>query len=354
MDVVRSNIEKIGGTVDVQSKLGAGTTLKIKIPLTLAIIPALIVGNREDRFAIPQVSLLELVRLEGEQSGRGIEMIHGSPVYRLRGKLLPIIYLDKELGISAEPGEGIDAIDDSESRGTNIVVLQADDHQFGLVVDEVNDTEEIVVKPLGDQLKGLSAFAGATIMGDGNVALILDVLGLAQRARIVSENSKNDETVADSLSTDEATDDSLRSLLILGMGNDRKMAVDLSLVARLEEFEHSKVEMAGSREAVQYRDRIMPLVMLPRVFGADSGDHKEASDRDTLHVVVYNAADQSVGLVVEEILDVVEERVHIQQCARLDGIVGSVVVHGELTDIVDVESIVASELGIGFEPSMAR
>ena len=177
MDVVKTNIEKIGGAVDIQSQPGRGTTIKIKIPLTLAIIPALVVSSGGDRYAIPQVSLLELVRLEGAQARQGIEQLHSAPVYRLRGQLLPLVYLNRELGLSEVP----DAATQDDGI-VNIVVLRADDRQFGLVVDAINDTEEIVVKPLGKQFKGVSIFAGATIMGDGNVALILDVLGVAQSA----------------------------------------------------------------------------------------------------------------------------------------------------------------------------
>ena len=151
----------------------------MKIPLTLAIIPALTITSGGDRYAIPQVSLLELVRLEGEQAQRGIEMIHGAPVYRLRGNLLPLVYLNRQL--QREASSGRDEGDRRRHGEINIVVLQADDRQFGLVVDAIHDTEEIVVKPLQKQLKGISTFAGATIMGDGKVALILDVLGLAQR-----------------------------------------------------------------------------------------------------------------------------------------------------------------------------
>jgi len=175
MDVVKTNIEKIGGTVDLQSTRGKGTLLKIKIPLTLAIIPALIVTSGGERFAIPQVSLIELVRCDGEQAG--IENIHGAPVYRLRGNLLPLVDANRELQLPSQGSSG----------SVNIVVLQAGDRQFGLVVDEINDTEEIVVKPLSKQLKSVACFAGATIMGDGHVALILDVLGLAQMARVLCE-----------------------------------------------------------------------------------------------------------------------------------------------------------------------
>jgi two-component system chemotaxis sensor kinase CheA len=179
MDVVKTNVEKIGGTVDVLTQLGVGTTLRIKIPLTLAIIPALIVTSGNNRFAIPQVSLLELVRLDAASGQRAIESMHGTDVYRLRGNLLPLVFLDRALEIPNE----------ARSREvTNIVVLQADDRQFGLVVDGINDTEEIVVKPLGKELKGLTCFAGATIMGDGRVALILDVPGIAQRTNVVGSS----------------------------------------------------------------------------------------------------------------------------------------------------------------------
>ncbi|MFT5441385.1 MAG: two-component system chemotaxis sensor kinase CheA [Myxococcota bacterium] len=350
MDVVRSNIEKIGGNVDIQSKLGHGTTLKIKIPLTLAIIPALVVGNSGDRFAIPQVSLLELVRLEGEQAARGIEMIHGAPVYRLRGKLLPIVYLRDELGGQPDSAQVTEEQANDEHMHEdviNIVVLQADDHQFGLVVDSVNDTEEIVVKPLGDQLKGLSAFAGATIMGDGSVALILDVMGLAQNARIVSESANEDVSVGNRTGT-AIDSDGVRPLLILGLGRERRMAIDLSLVARLEEFQRTAIERTGHRQAVQYRERIMPLVLLPEMFGF-AGEPASGEARDTIHVVVYKAGDQSIGLVVEEIVDIVEERIEIEHCADMVGVFGTAIVQGEVTDLIDVEGIVRSEIGIGNE-----
>src|SRR5262249_25690491 len=168
MGVVRTNVEEIGGTVDVESQPGRGTTVRMKIPLTLAIIPALTVSSAGDRYAIPQVSLLELVRLEGEQAQRGLELIHGAPVYRLRGQLLPLVYLNHQLHPESAAPESGGWLKTGLSQGEiNIVVLQADERQFGLVVDTIHDTEEIVVKPLQKQLKGISVFAGATIMGDG-------------------------------------------------------------------------------------------------------------------------------------------------------------------------------------------
>jgi two-component system chemotaxis sensor kinase CheA len=174
MDVVKTNIEKIGGTVDLVSRRGAGTSIRIKIPLTLAIIPGLVVSVQQERFVIPQTSLLELVRLEGEESRRQIEWVGEAPLYRRRGNLLPLAFLDRVLQLDDGSGVAPDVL--------NIVVLQAEDRQFGLVVDRVNDTQEIVVKPLGKQMKGLNCYAGATIMGDGHVALILDVMGIAQRS----------------------------------------------------------------------------------------------------------------------------------------------------------------------------
>jgi len=177
MDVVKSHIEKIGGAVDLFSRPGEGATVKIRIPLTLAIIPGLIVASGGERFVIPQVSLLELIRIEVDSAGKQIEHVHGTPVYRHRGTLLPIAYLNRVLDLKAA----------SDPEAVSIVVLQADDRQFGLVVDGINDTQEIVVKPLGKQLKGLTLYAGATIMGDGRVALILDVLGIGERAGVLGK-----------------------------------------------------------------------------------------------------------------------------------------------------------------------
>ena len=242
MDVVQSNIEKIGGTVDIRNKHGQGTTLKIKIPLTLAIIPALMVESGGNQYAIPQVNLMELVRLEGERAAKGIEMVHGTPVYRLRGNLLPLVDLNRELMIEDETAQ--DGTNGSSGAETiSIVVLQADDRQFGLVVDGINDTEEIVVKPLGKLLKGIPLFASATIMGDGRVALILDVLGIAQRANVISENrdrSKSDTTVRAGDTSRE-----VQTLLLIRAGQDGRMAIPLSQAARLEEFPRHTIERAG-------------------------------------------------------------------------------------------------------------
>jgi len=335
MDVVRTNIEKIGGTVDVQSSAGRGTTLSVKIPLTLAIIPALVVTARGERFAIPQVSLLELVRLEGESLESGIETVGAAQVYRLRGNLLPLVRLDRELGLEDRPG--VEAPPADELDVLNIVVVQAADRSFGLVVDDVHDTEEIVVKPLGAQLKNVSLFAGATIMGDGRVALILDVLGMAQRARVVEEASRGAHR---DVATDDESAGERQTLLVFRLGVDHRMAIPLSLVSRLEEIERDAMESAGDRQVVQYRDQIMPLVFLSELFGVPAA----GGEAEPLQVVVHNLGGRSVGLVVDEILDVVEDVVHVERCGGSAELVGSGVVQRNVTDLVDVEAVVRRTL----------
>ncbi len=342
MDVVKTNIEKIGGSVDIQSAAGAGTTLKIKIPLTLAIIPALIVTSGGERFAIPQVSLLELVRLEGEQARRGIEMIHGAPVYRLRGNLLPLVYLSRQLELPDETGDGTD------QAAVNIVVLQTDDRQFGLVVGGVNDTEEIVVKPLGKQIKGVTAFAGATIMGDGKVALILDVVGIAQRGGVVSEVrdrsiSKNDEEALE-------RHDERQTLLLFAVGEQGRVAIPLKLVARLEEFACSEIETAAGVDVVQYRGQIMPLLHLARVMGGV----RPCPAADPIQVVVYTHEGRSIGLVVDRILDIVDEAVTVTREGGSDGVLGSAVVQGKVTDLLDVRGVVHTADPHFFAPPVAE
>jgi len=338
MDVVKTNIEKIGGTVDVQSKPGAGSTVRMKIPLTLAIIPALIITSGE-RYAIPQVSLLELVRLEAEQARQGIEQVNGAPVYRLRGRLLPLVYLNRELqaGGAAEERR-------LDLQTVNIVVLQADHRQFGLVVDEINDTEEIVVKPLGKLLKSVNTYAGATIMGDGRVALILDVLGLAQRANVVGEVRDWGGGGPDGKPPGGADDGTQRhAVLLFQYGENGRMAIDLSLVARLEEFPRNSIERARGLEVVQYRGQIMPLVQVSEV--VEGKCPRAANAGDALQVVVYADQGRSVGLVVDRILDIVEESFVLQRQSRRTGILGSAVIQKRVTDILDVPGLIAAAEG---------
>lgn len=328
MDVVKTNIERIGGTIDVQSVLGKGTTFKIKIPLTLAIIPALVVMAGNERYAIPQVSLLELVRLTGDEVTQKIEYLSGCPVYRLRGNLLPLVDLSGQLQLGTLLHQA------EKQAGVNIVVLQADDRAFGLVVDHVNDTEEIVVKPLGKQLKGMSAFAGATIMGDGRVALILDVLGIAFKAGVVALHHERGRLLHSA--TLGATRDGSRAWLLFAGPGDQRLAMPLSSVARLEEFPRTAIEQSGSNRMVQYRDQIMPLVSVGDLLGIETGG---SEGETSLQVVVYHADGRTVGLVVERILDIVEVEVTVQKGTERPGVMGSAIIQHHITDLLDIDQL---------------
>ncbi len=354
MDVVRTNIEKIGGSVTIDSRTGVGATVRMKIPLTLAIIPALTITSAGDRYAIPQVSLLELVRLEGEQAIRGIEDIHGAPVYRLRGNLLPLVYLNRQLHPSGDANRNEFGLERAQANAgpINIVVLQADDRHFGLIVDAIHDTEEIVVKPLQKQLKDIGVFAGATIMGDGRVALILDVLGLAQQANVVSGVR---ERVLGEKAAAAATAEDRQTVLLFATHEGGRMAIPLSQVARLEEFPRSALERVGPQDVVQYRDEILPLIHVSRALrqrrptrnGRPSVRRRAAVDgavvnSDTVHVVVYASNGRRVGLVVDRILDIVEETLVSRSVAHRPGVLFTAVIQERATEFLDMDVILGS------------
>ena len=337
MDVVKTNIEKIGGTIDIRSTLGKGTTIQIKIPLTLAIIPALIVSSGGDRYAIPQVNLLELVRLENDPKKSAIETIQGTPVLRLRGNLMPLVRLSDALGVEAKP---------TEQDATFVVVVKADKRQFGLIVDGVNDTEEIVVKPLGRELKSAASFAGATIMGDGRVALILDVFGLARLANIVI-------TGRGSGSLDERQGESrakTEPLLIFRVSGGGRIAMPLARVARLEEIPVASVERAGKHRVVQYRGDIMTLIDLCNRL-PESGPR--ADERGMLQVVVTSGNGVSFGLVVDEIVDIVDEVLEIKRKSTEPALLGAAVIQGRVTDVLNVDGVLRIAAAGGVRLSLA-
>lgn len=335
MDVVRSNIEKIGGSVDIQSQVGVGTTLKIKIPLTLAIVPALIISCEDQRFAIPQVSLIELLRVERGNSSSGLEEVRGALFYRLRGNLLPLIDLRRELGMN-----GAELAEDEGHSALNIVVVRAENKDFGLIVESVHDTEEIVVKPLGRQVKNIPVFAGATIMGDGKVALILDILGLGREAGIVHQGRDARDEFHEQEDGEEQKQK--QSLLLVRSGTSGQIGVPIERVDRLEEFTREQIEYASGHEVVQYRGGILPLLNLPRFFG------NETFARDVYSVVVCTVEGQQVGLIVEAILDILEDSLDVHDAHTRAGISGSAVVQGQVTDILDVAAVLSSELGSVF------
>ena len=343
MEVVRTGIEKIGGTVEVQSSVGQGTRLKIKLPLTLAVIPALMVTMGGNDYAIPQASLLELVRLEGDHSARRIEMVHDVPVYRLRNHLLPLVFLDRELQLAEERKRGSGA-------DVNIVVLQADKRQFGLVVDGIRDSKDIVVKPLGKHLKSLRVFSGATILGDGRVALILDVDGIAHRFRVVTEARKN--VPPESVAQNQQAAGERERLLICHCGRNKesRVGIPLSMVDRLEEFPLSSIERSKGREVVQYRGEVMPLIRLSRALG----EVDEDASQQSIQVVVYREHGRSVGLVVARIAEIVEQPLKIEPPVSGRCLVGSAVVQGHVTDVVNVRAVIESvEPGLLAQPEAA-
>jgi two-component system chemotaxis sensor kinase CheA len=328
MDVVKTNIERIGGSVDVESVNGQGTVWRLRIPLTLAIVPALTVECAGQRYAMPQVNLLELVSLDTERMSKAIEDVGGAKVYRLRGALLPLIRLEEALELQRPADVELP---------TNLViaVLECDGRRFGLLVDRVLDTEEIVVKPLSGALKAIGAFAGATILGDGRVSLILDVQSLARRTM----RSDGIEHAADAAATQQTVTGDGQRLLVVGLGENRRVAIPLDVVTRLEEFRTDSIERVGRREVVRYRGEILPLVRLSHHLGGGSRGSYGGQEVTSVPGVVYSARGRSVAIVVDEIVDIVSG-----QDAHSDiddaGLVGSAVIRDRVTELLDVRSAI--------------
>ena len=334
MDVVKTNIESIGGTIDVQSRIGTGTAIKVKIPLTLAIIPALIISSNQQRFAIPQGHLVEMIRLDLRQKEDRIEKLRDTPVYRLRGRLLPIVYLSQLLG-----GESVEQ--QSETTHVNIAVLQADNCRFGLVVDHVERTEEIVVKALHPSLSVIQQLAGATVMGDGRVALILDVMGLANDIGLTPDELKQ----ASELNLASAPTNPTDQMLIFRLLSGRKLAMPLSDVDRLEDFPLASIEQADRMPAVQYRGQIMPLLPLADLLGepeqklSETDTHVGGED-ETIKAIVINFNGNQAGITVREIVDVADQQGPMRMTnAPENPIRGSAVIEGKVTDVLDIGSI---------------
>ncbi|MBB3086168.1 chemotaxis protein CheA [Geodermatophilus sabuli] len=323
MDVVKTNIESIGGTIEVESVPGEGTVCRLRIPLTLAIVPALTVECAGDRYAIPQISLQELVSLDAEKAATAVEEVGGAPVYRLRGELLPLVRLTDVLGLTSDRHDG----------HVVIAVLRSEGRRFGLVVDRVINTEEIVVKAVGGQLKAIGLYSGATVLGDGTVALILDVQALARRALRAETNERQESRLA-ALSA-AATDTERQRMLLAAIGGGRRVAIPLDTVTRLEQVRTESVERVGNREVVQYRGAILPIVRLDRHLGAYG-----ESDHEVLEVIVYSDHGRSVAIVVEEILDIVDGEAAVRSDIDDMGLLGSAVLGDKVTELLDVRAAI--------------
>ena len=354
MDVVRTNIEKIGGQIELRSEEGKGSTFIIKIPLTLAIVSALIVRCGTEKFAIPQLSVVELVRVSSASDHR-IEKVNETPVLRLRDRLLPLVSLPNLLNlgpdellsaikpedkkVATESGESVvpEQADKAEKAARNgmtdengdsfIVVAQVGPYTFGIVVDAVYDTEEIVVKPVAPILRDIRVYSGNTILGDGSVIMILDPNGIATATGNISATNPTEQENA---AKNNADRNERTALLVFRAGTGEPKAVPLALIARLEEIEAEKVEISDGQLVVQYRGQLMPLLPVTDTF--------ERRTEGRQPVLVFTDRDRSMGLMVDEILDIVEENLNIEIKTDNKGVLGSAIVDGKATEIIDASS----------------
>ena len=334
MDVVKTNIERIGGTVDLTSREHKGTTFSIKIPLTLAIAAALIVEAGGERFAIPQNGVLELVRVGGVD-GPQVERIKNSAVLRLRDQLLPLVPLKHVLRL--QPADAV-----SETEGF-VVVTQVAGQLFGVVVDRVFDTEEIVVKPVAPILRHITMFSGNTILGDGSVIMILDPNGIARAFGLGLEGTAEVGSMQEATTTARRSENKT-ALLLFRAGAGAPKAVPLGLVARLENLDAARIERTGESLVVQYRGTLMPLVPLDPCMALPQTGHQP--------VLVFGDGDRAMGLMVEEILDVVDVPLVMDAAGLRAGFLGSCVVDGKVTDLLDTGYWLKQGQADWFEPAM--
>jgi two-component system chemotaxis sensor kinase CheA len=322
MDVVRTNVEKIGGKVELDSRTGRGTTLRLRIPLTLAIIPALIVVSRNQSFALPQGALSELVHISSEQDATVIEWIENAPLYRLRGNMLPLIFLDRILGKPALAGP--------IEHDRYIAVLDAEGRRFGLVVDGLADPEEIVVKPLSAVLKQIGFYSGATVLGNGNLALILDPGALANKAGAAQEAEEEQKRIQ---AGDEFAEAIAAEFLLIEAGG-RQVAIPLGDVLRIERLARKRIEYLGNRPVLNFNGNLLPVEDQAGVLDRDQDSEQQIS------VVVCRDGNRQVGFVVEHVLDVAAGS-DLSEAGTEVHAAGVTLLKDRVTNVVDMRSISA-------------
>lgn len=329
MDVVKSSVERIGGQVDIASWFGEGSTIRLKIPLTLAIIPALLLSSVGQRFAVPQSAITELAQFSASLRLGALSWVGEYPFYKLREELIPIVFLNKHLGSS---GEFTAAFQERQV----IVVLDVDGCRLGLVVDEVYDTEEIVVKPLGGMLADLAIYAGATILGDGEIALILDPVVLAREAQVDKiEAAAKSELGSDGVES-KSRDFNDEQLLIVELSEDLRAAIPLAKVRRLEQLNLKSIEQVGNTRLVQYRGSLLRVLDLSERLAAVPSVNRDGS------VVVIANGDDSLGLQVARIVDVTPRLEAYKPAEGAPGISGYGVVQGRIVALLNMDEVTAS------------
>ena len=329
MDVVKTNISNIGGSIDIDSKRGVGTTIRLKIPLTLAIMPALFIRCGSEPYAIPQNSILEMVRLDLGADGTGLEDFYGTPVFRLRNQLIPLLFLNHQLEVNQQMPEA-DAI-------LNIAILQSSGVRFGLVIDEVLNMQEVVVKPLGPLLKDVQDFAGATILGNGHVALILDIDGIAIQSGMVA---KIQARPLNSASVQEKSYEEDVAMLSFELEGQSRLALYLDNVERLEMISPKQVQRNGNRDVIQYGKEIMHLLYLNHYIEGAEGRKTPVNEDDAIPVIVHYTNGIPVGLVVSQVHDIIHVSKNLHEAnPPQKGLLGCVSLNDQVINVVDLQEI---------------
>ena len=329
MDVVKTNISNIGGSVDIDSRRGVGTTIRLKIPLTLAIMSALFVRCGNESYAVPQSSILEMVRLELNSDGTGLEDFYGTPVFRLRNQLVPLLFLNHQLDVNQDAP--------LPNAVLNIAILQSSGIRFGLVVDEVLNMQEVVVKPMGPLLKGVDNFAGATILGNGHVALILDIDGMAMQSGMVAKIQSRPLNPA---LTQEKVYEEEVAMLLFELAGQPRLAIHLENVERLEMISPKQVQRNGNRDVIQYGNHIMHLLYLNHYIEGANESNTPLGEDSVIPVIVHYANNIPIGLVISQVHDIIHVSKNLQEAnPPQKGLLGCVPLGDQVINVIDIQEI---------------